>query len=104
MKRSRLFTGSIVVVVMLVLALAGGVASAAPAQNAGGCATSSRAGSHLSAPAAQRYAAFKDAQVEQMSGSGATASANCRTVFSVASLTITRPSRYAAFKDRQAGN
>ena len=104
MKRRSLYTGSVISVVLLVLALAGGVASAAPAANAPACVAGSRAPSHLSAPAAQRYAAFKDAQVERMSESGAMTQPSCRIAINVASLTITRPLAYAVFKDRQAGN
>ncbi len=104
MKRSRLFTGSIVSVAMLVLTLVTGVASAAPASNAGACVAASRAPSHLSAPASQRYVAFKDAQTARLLGDEPAAQASCRTSIKVASLVITRPSAYAAFKDRQAGN
>ncbi len=109
MKRSRLFTGSVVCVVMLVLAVAGGVASAAPvpnarARSAAACVAGSPAPSHLSAPTFQRYVAFKDGQMERMMGGRAIAQASCQTSIKVASLMITRPSAYAAFKDRQAGN
>jgi hypothetical protein len=104
MKRSRLFTGSIVTLVMLVLALAGGVASAAPVASAPACVAGRRAPSHLSATASQRYVAFKQAQIERMSEGGDVAKAGCVTSTQVASFTILRPSAYAAFKDRQAGN
>lgn len=88
---------------MLVLTVTGGIAGAAPVGAANKCVAGAPALAHSTAPASQRYAEFKQAQLERMDDAS-NAGSGCKAVTKVASKVIRRPSAYAAFKDLQAGN